>query len=361
MTFSKNTLWAMLAAVILTTIACTKGDEKPESAYASGVFIICEGPFGSGTGTMSYYNRVDSTRGDIYGAANSGAAIGNILQSYTVHNDVGYLLANNANKMITVDPKTFVTTATYTTEFILPRYAIGVDASRVYVSSWGDKGVDGTIKLFDVGSKKVSRTIQTGKGTNKMILVGGKIWAVNDGGFGEDSTVVIVNTINNADTLKPTKIQVGLAPKDIVADNNGNIWVLCAGYDFSLAQDKKASKLIQIREEKVVATFENLPSGANSLALDNSKTTLYFLAGKKVYAKDPANFDKKDPSVFLENAAFVKLYGLGIDPRTGYLYVADAKGFTTGGEVYVFDPATKTMKLNIKTGVGVAPNGFYFN
>ena len=99
MTFSKNTLWAMLAAVILTTIACTKGDEKPESAYASGVFIICEGPFGSGTGTMSYYNRVDSTRGDIYGAANSGAAIGNILQSYTVHNDVGYLLANNANKI----------------------------------------------------------------------------------------------------------------------------------------------------------------------------------------------------------------------------------------------------------------------
>jgi DNA-binding beta-propeller fold protein YncE len=359
MIFSKNTLWALLAVVTFSFIACEKGDEKPESAYASGVFINCEGPFSSGSGTISYYNRVDSTRGDIFSTANSGAAIGNILQSYTAFLGVGYLLVNNANKMVTVNPKTFVTTATYDTGFILPRYALGVDASRLYVSTWGKNGVDGSIRLFDLSAKKISRIIPTGKGTNKMILSNGKIWAVNDGGFGNDSTVVIINTA--ADTVVEKTIKVGAAPKDIVADNNGNIWVLCGGYDFSTARDKKASKLIQIRNETIVATFENLPSAASSLVMDNAKSTLYFLAGNKVYSKDPLNFNTAAPSVYLENTAFSYLYGLGVDPKTGYLYVADAKDFTKSGEVFVYDLATKTLKSVLKSGVGIAPNGFYFN
>jgi DNA-binding beta-propeller fold protein YncE len=368
MTFFKNTLWAVLGTVIFTVIACTKGDEKPDTGYTSGVFISCEGAFTGGTGTVSFYNRTDSARSDIYAAANSGAKIGNVLQSYTAFQNVGYLVVNNANKMITVDPKTFVTTGTYDTGFILPRYALGVapvaagDAGRLYVSCYGKNGVDGSIKLFDLTAKKISRVIPTGKGTNKMILVGGRIWAVNDGGFGMDSTVVIVNAGSLvSDTIVEKRIKVGAAPKDIVADNNGNIWVLCSGYDFSLKQDQKASKLIQIRDDKVVATFDNLPSGAAALTLDNSKTTLYFVAGNKVYSKDPLSFSTIPPSVYLDNAAFKSLYGIGVDPKTGYLYVADALDFTASGQVYVYDLTTKTLKTVLKSGVGVAPNGFYFN
>ncbi len=358
MTFSKNTLWALLAAVTFSFLACTKGDEKPESAYASGVFITCEGTF-TIQGTMSYYNRVDSTRSDIFATENGGAKIGSILQSFTIFNNVGYLVVNNSNKIITVDPKTFVATATYDTGFIFPRYALGVDASRIYVSSYGKAGLDGNIRLFDVSStpKKVSRIIPTGKGTSKMILVSGKIWAVNDGGFSQDSTVTVVNT--SADTVVEKRIKVGLAPKDIVADNNGNIWVLCAGYD--LTGTKNASKLVQIRNETVVATFDNLPSYASSLVMDNAKTTLYFVAGNKVYSKDPLNFNTAAPSVFLQNAAFKSLYGLGVDPKTGYLYIADAKDFTSSGQIFIYDLTTKTLQKVIQNGVGVAPNGFYFN
>jgi hypothetical protein len=359
MTFSKNTCAALFAVVILSVMACTKGDEKPESAFASGVFIACEGAFTGGTGTVSYYNRVDSTRGDIYGTANSGAKVGNVLQSFTEFLGVGYLLVNNANKMITVNPKTFVTTGTYDAEFVLPRYAVGVDASRLYVSSYGKDGVNGSVKLFDLVSKKVSRTVLTGKGTNKMIYVGGKIWAVNDGGVGKDpkdSTIVIINTINNADTAIEKRIEVGLAPNDILADNNGNTWVLCAGY----FDRTGTGKLVQIRNEKVFATFD-IPKYATSLTMDNSKTTLYFVANNKIYSKDPSGFNTAAPSVFLDNAAFKSLYGLGVDPKTGYLFIADGTDFTGNGQVFIYDLAAKTFKAVLKTGVGVAPNGFYFN
>ncbi len=361
MVFSKNNFWATLAVIIFMISACTKGDEKPETGFSSGAYIVCEGPFGSGTGTMSYYNRVDSTRGDIFGAANNNSAIGNVLQSYTVFQGVGYLLANNANKMVTVDPTTFAATGTYDTGFIFPRYALGIDAGRIYVSSWGKDSSSGSIRLFDLSAKKISRIIPTGKGTSKMALIGGKIWAANDGGFGKDSTVVLVNLANGADTIVEKRIKVGAAPKDIVADNNGNVWVLCGGYDFTPTSNLKASKLIQIRNEVVVNTFDNLPSDARSLVLDNSKTTLYFIAGNKVYTKDPLNFNATPPSVYLDNSAFGYLYGLGVDPKTGYLYVADAKDFKGAGQVFIYDLATKSLKKLLTTGVGVGPNGFYFN
>lgn len=360
MTFSKNTLWALLAVVTFSFIACEKGDEKPESAYASGVFISCEGVFGSGTGTMSYYNRVDSARGDIFAAENSGSKIGNILQSYNVFQNVGYLVVNNANKMITIDPKTFVATGTYDTGFVLPRYTLGVPAlsatipSRVYVSTWGKDGLNGSIRLFDLTAKKISRIIPTGKGTSKMILVNGKIWAVNDGGFGKDSTVVIINT--GADTVVEKRIEVGLAPTDIVSDNNGNVWVLCAGY----FDRTGGGKLVQIREEKVYRTFD-IPKFSSSLVLDNAKTTLYFVGGNKIYSKDPTNFNANNPSLFLENTAFKGLYSLGVDPKTGYLYVGDAIDFTNGGQVFIYDVTNKALKTVLKNNIGVAPNGFYFN
>ncbi len=355
MTLSKNTLWALLAAVTFSFMACTKGDDKPESAYASGVFISCEGPFGSGTGTVTYYNRVDSARGDIYSIENSGSKIGSILQSYNVIQGVGYLMVNNANKMITVDPKTFVATATYDTGFVLPRYTLGVDAARMYVSTWGKDGINGSIRLFDLSAKKISRIIPTGKGTGKMILVNGKIWAVNEGGLGKDSTVVIVSTA--ADTVVEKRIEVGLGPKDIVADNNGNIWVLCSGY----FDRTGGGKLVQIRDDKVYKTFD-IPKYSSALVLDNAKTTLYYIGGDgKIYSKDPLNFHANPPSVFLENAAFKGLYSLGVDPKSGYLYVGDAIDFTNGGQIFIYDLTTKAVKTVLKTGVGVAPNGFYFN
>jgi hypothetical protein len=360
MTLSKNTLWALLAAVTLFFMACTKGDDKPESAYANGVFISCEGAFSGGTGTITYYNRVDSARGDIYAAENGGSKIGNILQSYNVFQGVGYLMVNNANKMITVNPKTFVTTATYDTGFVLPRYSLGVLGStplldRFYVSTWGKDGINGSIRLFDLSAKKISRIIPTGKGTGKMILVNGKIWAVNEGGFGKDSTVVIISTA--ADTVVEKRIEVGLAPKDIVADNNGNIWVLCTGY-FDRAG---GGKLVQIRDEKVYKTFD-IPKYSSALVLDNAKTTLYYIGGdNKIYTKDPLNFNANPPSVFLENTAFKSLYSMAVDPKTGYLYVGDAIDYTNNGQIFIYDLTTKGLKTVLKTGVGVAPNGFYFN
>jgi DNA-binding beta-propeller fold protein YncE len=51
-------------------------------------------------------------------------------------------------------------------------------------------------------------------------------------------------------------------------------------------------------------------------------------------------------------------YGLGIDPKEGIIYGADAGGFTSNGKVVRFNPSTGLAIDSITVGIG--PNSFIF-
>lgn len=353
MIFSKSNLWALLFACALLVVAsCEKGDEKPSELYQTGVFITNEGPFGSGTGTVSYYDRdADALKNDIYGTANSGAAIGNILQSMSLNNGLGYLLVNNANKMLVVDSKTFTLQSTLTTGIVSPRYFLNARESSAYITQWGTDSATSGILVYDYATKTIAKTIPTGKGADKIVrnLSTGTVWVLNSGGFGKDSTLVIINPV--ADSILQ-KITVGIAPNSIAQDANADMWVLCGG-----EYQKNNGKLVKIRNNAVEFTFP-LPDGASSLITDKEKSTLYFISNNQIYKKDLLNFGATPPSVFMKPAGATSLYSLGFDPKTGMLYCGDALDFKQSGVVYIIDPATKTEKK--KLTVGIAPNGFIF-
>ena len=354
MKLSKNNLLTVLALVLVGFAACKPEDDKPATSYGSGVFITNEGAFNGGTGTVSFYNRTVGSGGkdDIYGAVNAGAKIGNILQSMTVHLGIGYLVVNNANKMIAVDPSSFAFASSADTGLSLPRNFLGLDAKRAYITEWGKDGVSGGIAIYDLATKTVASHFSTGgKGADRMLQVStNRIWVAHSGGFGQDSTIAIVDATGDSVL---TKIQVGLAPNSLVADANGDIWVLCGGY----YNRSGGGKLLKIRGNAIEKSFE-VPKNASSLISDATKSTLYFVADGKVYTKDILNFGANAPSVFLTNSAFGALNGLGIDPKTGYLYVADAKDYASKGKVYIYDTSKKSAVDSLSAGI--VPNGFYF-
>ncbi len=352
MIFSKSHLWAILFACTFILASCDKGDEKPSELYQTGVFITNEGPFGSGTGTVSYYDRdADINKNDIYGTANSGAAIGNVLQSMNLYSGKAYLIVNNANKMVVANSKTFASESTLATGLTLPRYFLPIDVNRAYITQWGTDSATSGIVVYDYATKTIAKTIPTGKGADRMIrnATSGAIWVLNSGGLGKDSTVTIVNSL--ADSVLQ-KIKVGLGPNSIVQDANGDMWVLCYG-----EYQKSSGKLVKIRNSTVEYSFD-VPYGASNLIADKSKTTLYFIANNQIYSKDLLNFGASAPSVFLKPTGATALYGLGFDPKTNLLWCGDAFDFKQSGVVYIIDPTTKTEKK--KLTVGVAPNGFIF-
>jgi YVTN family beta-propeller protein len=343
-------LWAVMTAVSLFFVACGK-DPDPVAVlpYESGVFITHEGAFTGGTGSVSFYNRtVGGIKNDIFATENGGAAIGNILQSMTVVGGKAYLVVNNANKIVVADAKSFKFQDSITST-TLPRYLLNIDDKKAFVSEWGSNGVMGAVKVLDLATKKFTKTIATGKGAERLLRVGNAVWAVNNGGFDKDSTVAIIDVASETVT---SKINVGVSPNSLVQDANGDIWVLSGG-----AWGAPNGKLVQIKNNAVVATF-NVPQGSGSLVTNTAKNTLYFVGGKAVYQKD---LTSAAPSVFVDkpaaSAAFGALYGLGIDPKTGNLFLADAKNYSSTGTVYVFNPS-KTLADSMKTGI--IPSNFWF-
>ncbi|MDZ7878331.1 MAG: hypothetical protein U5L45_11700 [Saprospiraceae bacterium] len=343
-------IWAVVIALSVFFAACKKDpDPVAVQPYEAGVFITHEGAFSGGTGTVSFYNRtVGGIKNDIFGTENTGAAVGNILQSMSVANGKAYLVVNNANRIVVADAKTFKYQDSIVGT-VLPRYFLAIDDKKAFVSEWGTGGTNGAVKVLDLATKKFTKTIATGKGAERLLKVNNAIWTVNNGGFSSDSTLAIIDITSEALT---SKITVGTSPNSLVQDANGDVWVLCGG-----AWGAPNGRLVQIKNNAVVATF-NVPQGSGSLVTNATKNTLYFVGGKAIYQKD---LTTAAPSVFVDKptatAAFGALYGLGIDPKTSNLFLADAKNYSATGTVYVFNTA-KLLQDSMKTGV--IPSNFWF-
>lgn len=342
-------LGAFLLALALVVASCDPDTPTVNLPYENGVFITNEGAFSGGTGTVSFYGRsVGSLKNDIFAAENGGAAVGNILQSMTIVGDKAYLMVNNANKVLIINANTFKFQDSVR-GLTLPRYLLDINGAKAYISEWGAGGVNGSIKVIDLNTKNIVKTIATGKGAGRMLRIGNAVWVVNDGGFDTDSTVAIIDISTETIT---SKIAVGTAPNSLVQDANGDIWVLAGG-----AWGAANGKLVQIRGTNVINTYL-VPQGAGALTVNTAKTKLYFKTDNAIYQKE---LNTIPPSVWVDRptttANFGSLYGLGIDPKTDNLFVADAKNFASTGTVYIFN-ANKMLQDSLRTGI--IPNGFCF-
>ena len=348
-------------AFALTFTSCKKDNPAPDplpvtpgaGSYSSGVFVTNEGPFGSGTGTISFFNRTSgSVSNDIFTAQN-GYPLGNIVQSMEIYNGKAYIVVNNAGKVEVADESTFATAGTIT-GLTYPRYFLGINSTKGYVSEWGASGIAGAVKVIDLTSKTISATINTGKGAEGMALAGTKVYVACGGGFDNDSVVTVINS--NTNTVI-TSINVGANPKSIKMDANGKIWVLCSGqWDASYTSLLKTGKLVRIdtatNAVDLSLPFASTSAQPSSLVINNAKTSLFYSYNGGVYSQSCT------ASVLSATALINRsFYGLGIDPTNDYFYGSDAGDFSSNGKVFRFNAAATLVD---SFAVGVVPGNFFF-
>ncbi|MFT5077429.1 MAG: hypothetical protein ACI85B_002499, partial [Flavobacteriaceae bacterium] len=105
--------------------------------YERGILITNEGPFGEGTGTVSFISEdFSSTSGSIFNTVNN-LDLGNIVQSMGFNGENAYIVVNNSNKMHVVNRYTFELIATIETGLDNPRNFVAVENTG-YVTNWGD-------------------------------------------------------------------------------------------------------------------------------------------------------------------------------------------------------------------------------
>lgn len=326
-------------------VSCDDNESKLKGDFEKGVFVINEGSFGSGDGTVTFYNPHDkSTTADIFGLVNDKRALGDVVQSMTIVGEEAYIVVNNDNKVEIANANTFEAIHTLT-DVKLPRYFATVNG-KGYLTEWVSYTESGRVSVVDLNTHAVTKTITTDDGAENLLAVGTKLFVSNN----FTNTISVINT--TTDAIVKT-IEVASGPGEFVVDAQNKVWVICGG-DFNANN----GALVQIdpSTEVVVKTIQLSQNVPASLATDKTKNSLYFYKGKSVYKVSiTANSEPTEP--LLTNANAISFYGMDIDSNHGVMYVGDAKGFAGNGQVYRYNLDGSFID-SFETGRG--PNGFVF-
>jgi hypothetical protein len=100
--------------------------------------------------------------------------------------------------------------------------------------------------------------------------------------------------------------------------------------------------------------FTNSDPLPSRLRINPTKDILYFIESG---IRKMAITDNMIPALPFIEFASASVYGLGVDPETGHIFVGDAKDFKSAGEVLIYN---KSGDFVTSFAAGVAPSGFSF-
>lgn len=338
-----------LIFVLNVFMSCEKTPARDEvslpAAQEGGIFILNEGSFNNGNASLTFYDfKANTLTDDVFYTAN-GRHLGDVLQSMTIYNRDAFLVVNNSKKIEIIDGVSFKSKGTIT-GFSSPRYLLMVSGSKAYVSDL----YDNHIAVVDMSTKSITKKIQCIGATEQMLMINNKVYVCNT----LQKSLYIVDATTDVLT---DSIQLSYGPNSLVVDKNYKLWVLCSG-------DKSNginSGLFRINPftDSVELAFKNIyPAGifgASKLSINSAKDQLFWLNGDVQSIKITDTVIPSLPFIHSFNNVF---YGIGIDPRTGEIYVSDAIDFVQKSTIYKYSASGETKGF---FKGGIITSGFYFD
>jgi hypothetical protein len=257
----QNTLLICAGAVI--TFASCERDPEPDitADNLKGMFVICEGAYGSAEGDITWYDTEDgSTVKSLFYSVN-GAELGDIVQSFAIADTLGFIAVNNSQKVTVVNLKNF-TTVKNLNNFSYPRSVARADENTIYVTN-GNGSADNYIYSIDITTLKKADSLEVSTGPESLLTVGGKVYATISGGWNNDGNSVI--EIDQATFTITNTYTVGSCPVDLVADKDKNIWVSLNVQDV---------ETIVADEDKIIEVLLNLLTNAIKFNVENGKISV---------------------------------------------------------------------------------------
>lgn len=338
-----------LFIVLFLMISCGKEDDFGEQVnsdtgytYGKGFFLVNEGNFNQGNGSLHFYNETSKTLyKDIFREIN-GRPVGDVPQSMTVIGDKGYIVVNNSGRIEIAGLNSFSSIQTVE-GFLSPRFILQVSSGKAYVSDLKATG----ISVMDLDNNSIAGMVECGKSTDRMLLFHDKVFACNWSSYyngEENNTVSVIDAVNNEFL---SYIKVTKEPNSIVLDKNDNIWVLCSGGFMN--EEIPALYCIDGDGLSVLKKLEFpfINSNPTHLVLNRTKDSLIFI-NEDVYIMD-INDDTipEEPFILSDGHLFT---GCTVDPGSGNIYLSDAIDYQQNGLIQIYDPAGNYM-TEIEAGI----------
>jgi len=315
----------IILLLLIVLLSCKKETKDiPGTNYklSGGVFILNEGNFRGGNGSLSFYS-YDSSKmsNDLFYTAN-GRPLGDVPYSMIINEDKGYIVVNNSGKIEIIDPNSLHSRGTIT-GLNSPRNMAVVNGTKAYVTSlYSD-----SLTIINLGNSTVSGYINIRRTSEAIVVLDNKVYVSSWAGGKE---IMVINSLTDHVS---DSILVGNEPESMVLDKNRVLWVLCNG---GWTRENFA-KLVQINTatDKVQTeyVFPNKQASPTCLKIDALGKTLYYLDnGIKVMDIGLGRL----PTTALIADPGASFYKLAINPGNGDIIVTDAVDYTQRGYVNIY-------------------------
>ncbi len=352
----RHNFLALGISSLLLLSGCNDKTNSLSGIYDHGVVITNEGNFGSNTGSVSFYSPVtDTIYNNIFEQINN-VALGDVVQSFSVIKDKGYIVVNNSNKVEVVLLSSFKSMGVIVAHF--PRHLISVTGEKAYLTINGTS--PGQVLVINTSSMTITDSIVVGAKPENLLLIGSKVFVAN-GNYGADSTISVIDTKTDS-VIRTVNVADGAC--NMVTTDNLNIWIICQGnmvynanYELIKETDAHLVKMdvsdYSIKYSKIIGVKGD---GCKPFLLSSDKLgNIYYADAKGVHKVTASATNPVDMLLIpWNNSSGLSIYGLKVDPYSSNIYVMENISFTSAGKFHIFDPSGHLIRSFI---AGNAPNG----
>jgi hypothetical protein len=290
-----------------------------ERAYLSGngVFIMNEGNFRSGNGSLSFFS-YDSMKiyNNIFRDANE-RPLGDIPYSIGISDNTAFIIVNNSDK-IEVANLNNMKSVTTIEKIVSPRCISFINSQKAYVTSlYSD-----SIRVIDLYSKTATGYIPLENTSESIVTASSSAYAANWTG---GSKIFVINTLTDEVT---DSLEVGIEPESMVVDINKTLWVLCNGG----WKRENYAELVAINTSTNTITktftFPSLTDSPTCLQIDGSGQFLYYLHDG--VRRMHIGSETLPSTAFIPQAGYF-FYRMGVNPFNNEVFVTDARDYLQKG------------------------------
>lgn len=325
-----NSIKYLLIFSIILLSSCKK--EKFEDGHEidkleNGLLVLNEGLFHLNNSALSWIDlSTNEVTGDLFLSVNK-RGLGDTANDMIVYGGKIYITVTTSSTVEVLDKKDLKSikqlSFVYQNKAQEPRNLIAHDG-KVFISSY-----DGYISVLDTTSLNITKRIKVGRNPEGVSVSNNTLFVANSGGLDFDNPDSTVMKIDLNNLLITDTIVVGKNPGDIIADDNGNVYVVIRG---NAVED--ISKLVKIHADNSV---EELEIPATTLSIRNNQLYIShyeFNQGTSTVSVYDCLTGSLE-SNYINSQEITTLYGV-YPYKEDELICIDAMSFTNTGYIRIF-------------------------
>jgi DNA-binding beta-propeller fold protein YncE len=340
----KNLVKIIIFPLIITSCIKVPNSQNLNFTFKGGVFIVNEGNYRSGNGSLSFYS-YDSSKifNDLFYSIN-GRPLGDVPNSMAIRGSNAYIVVNNSGKIEVTDQATLISKATIT-GLTSPRNISFINDYKAYVSSlYSD-----SVAIINLTDNSISGYINLRRSSEMIAIIGNKAFISY---WTEGKEIMVVNTDNDKVV---DSIEVGIEPESMTFDKYGMLWVLCNG---GWARQNYA-ELVEINTStnyvEKTFVFPTKDASPSCLKIDGNGQTLYYIDNG--VRKMDISSTEIPSATFITPDSGQYFYKIAINPLNSDIFVTDAVDFAQQGYLLLYSSEGKLISTQ---KAGIIPGFMYF-